>query len=702
MRRLSVAVGALCLVLGVLAGVVFRDSIREAWARGPQLLNSSAIVDDAAFTPEESGALVCAATFDDVAPDSVDEGDGGALRMSANRNLYSTIRDAAGNERGLNVNAAGGIAVTVAATQVDDAVFTPATSSVSMSGYFFDDVAPDSVDEDDGGAGRMSANRNIYQTIRDAAGNERGADVSAAFDLEVADDIAAALLTTIDSDTNDIKTAVEIIDNIVETNRAATNPISGQVGIAGGTGVDGATVVRVSLATDISLPAGTNGIGKLTANSGVDIGDVDVTDVIPGTGATNLGKAQGSVHGAGGTGVMILAVHTEDQVHTSVADGSHEALIVDSLGSLHVNPESHHVFNDMNTPGDWGALSDATTTIASSTNHIVGSSAVSFNKVNGSGETNGAICDTLGASLDLGAVSLHDILQAVVYIPALTVVDYVFIRLGEDASNYNEWRIQDDDLTAATWESLAFEVGGPNHGGNTGTGWDPSSIEYMCLGVGFDAESDALSGIIFDEFSYHTNQHTNAIIGSEVSSSVSSANVNLQKVGGSATDKGAGNASNGSQRIVIADDDTNTLKTTNAVEIMDDWDETNRAAVNLIASQVGVAADQGVSSALTVRTVEVQPNGETCTVVDPDQIDAADIAANANRLNIFCQNQGTEAVMLRLGATSGGTTGIVLHGGSVALDGLGASKLLTTTASIYLYDLDGNGNADTTCCQATN
>jgi hypothetical protein len=34
-----------------------------------------------------------------------------------------------------------------------------------------------------------------------------------------------------------------------------------------------------SATIDAALPAGTNGIGKLTANSGVDIGDVDVTSV---------------------------------------------------------------------------------------------------------------------------------------------------------------------------------------------------------------------------------------------------------------------------------------------------------------------------------------------------------------------------------------------------------------------------------------
>lgn len=40
-----------------------------------------------------------------------------------------------------------------------------------------------------------------------------------------------------------------------------------------------------------------------------------------------------------------------------------------------------------------------------------------------------------------------------------------------------------------------------------------------------------------------------------------------------------------------------------AVEIMDDWDETNRAAVNLIASQIGVQGGSGVVSANTLRAV---------------------------------------------------------------------------------------------------
>lgn len=50
--------------------------------------------------------------------------------------------------------------------------------------------------------------------------------------------------------------------------------ITGQAGIAGGTGVDGATVPRVTLATNVALPAGTN-----------NIGDVDVLTIAAGTNA---------------------------------------------------------------------------------------------------------------------------------------------------------------------------------------------------------------------------------------------------------------------------------------------------------------------------------------------------------------------------------------------------------------------------------
>lgn len=65
------------------------------------------------------------------------------------------------------------------ASGVDDAAFTIATDSVAPAGFLFDEVTPDSVNEGDVGLARMSANRVPYATLRDAAGNERGANVTA-------------------------------------------------------------------------------------------------------------------------------------------------------------------------------------------------------------------------------------------------------------------------------------------------------------------------------------------------------------------------------------------------------------------------------------------------------------------------------------------------------------------------------------------
>lgn len=91
------------------------------------ITGSGAIVDDAAFTPGSSLITMIGATFDNVGPDSVDEGDGGALRMSANRNLFATLRDAAGNERGVNVTA--GFALTVDGS----AVTQPISGTVTIN-----------------------------------------------------------------------------------------------------------------------------------------------------------------------------------------------------------------------------------------------------------------------------------------------------------------------------------------------------------------------------------------------------------------------------------------------------------------------------------------------------------------------------------------------------------------------------------------
>jgi hypothetical protein len=84
------------------------------------------------------------------------------------------------------------------------------------------------------------------------------------------------------------------------------------------------------------LAAGTNAIGKLAANSGVDIGDIDVTSIIPGTGATNLGKAIDTATGATDTGVLFLATRDDALSSLTPAEGDNVQLRVNAVGALQV------------------------------------------------------------------------------------------------------------------------------------------------------------------------------------------------------------------------------------------------------------------------------------------------------------------------------------------------------------------------------
>jgi hypothetical protein len=67
--------------------------------------------DDAAFTVGTDDVVPAAGIYRST-PDPVDDGDAGALAMSSDRELFVQVRDAAGNDRGLNVDASGNVGVT--------------------------------------------------------------------------------------------------------------------------------------------------------------------------------------------------------------------------------------------------------------------------------------------------------------------------------------------------------------------------------------------------------------------------------------------------------------------------------------------------------------------------------------------------------------------------------------------------------------
>ena len=304
--------------------------------------DTATLVDDAAFSPTTSRVMPVGFTFDDTTPDSVNEGDIGAARMSANRNVYMQLRDNAGNERGLNIDAAGAIAVTdgggtltidnatlsvtgggaqatalrvtmandssgvLAVTNtvlsvvgggteataqrvtiandstgvlsiddngasitidgtitvgtmanlteslVDDAAFSPGGSRVLPVGFTFDDTTPDSVNEGDIGAARMSANRVVYQTIRDAAGNERGVNVNASNQMSVSvDNTATVTVSSLPNEgqqtmANSISVAIASDQSTLTVNQATASNFNGQmVGNIAHDGADSGNPVKI-------------------------------------------------------------------------------------------------------------------------------------------------------------------------------------------------------------------------------------------------------------------------------------------------------------------------------------------------------------------------------------------------------------------------------------------------------------------------
>ncbi len=336
-----------------------------------QLLDDAIVADDAGFTPATTKVMMAGFEFDDTSPDTVNEGDAGAARMSANRNIYTTIRDAAGNERGLNVDANGAIAVTQGtatnlkaqaecyqggsavaegnplqvsvantgangtAIKVNVASGGIASGAIASGAVASGAFASGSIASGAIVAGAIAAGATSFVKLEDVASADADAGVPAMAirkgtpvntsgtdgDYEMLQMSAGRLWTSATIDTA-LPSGTNNIGDVDILSIAAGDNNIGNVDIVTvpaplsttGNGT-AATALRVTVASDstgvVGLATGSNAIGKLAANSGVDIGDVDVTSIVPGTGATNLGKSEDASHTSADVGVMALGVRTD-------------------------------------------------------------------------------------------------------------------------------------------------------------------------------------------------------------------------------------------------------------------------------------------------------------------------------------------------------------------------------------------------------
>jgi len=171
-----------------------------------QLIDNPVIVDDSAFTPATSSVMMFGAEFDDTSPDTVNEGDAGAVRMSANRNLFTTIRDAAGNERGVNVTSSNNLTVDVNAQTLTAIKVSATAAANTVSNPIFSEIT-------DGTTG----------VVVETAGTKKALNVNVTDgtnDMPTGDAVGRSLYTAIGDGTQTVD--VEALEADIDTKNAIT------------------------------------------------------------------------------------------------------------------------------------------------------------------------------------------------------------------------------------------------------------------------------------------------------------------------------------------------------------------------------------------------------------------------------------------------------------------------------------------------
>lgn len=225
----------------------------------------------------------------------------------------------------------------------DDADFTAGTTPGTPAMGVFESSPTSVTDGDMGVVGITTARRLKTSTTIDAAipaGNNNIGDVDVASSVlptgasTLAEQQSQTThLATIAGDTTDIEAAVELIDDTVATLGTTTYTEASSKGLVVGAvrrdadttlvdttnevaplQVNAAGQLKTTLIT--SLPAGTAAIGKLAANTGVDIGDVDVTSVpadpfgVNADAASATGSISAKLRFIAGTGIPITGTVT--------------------------------------------------------------------------------------------------------------------------------------------------------------------------------------------------------------------------------------------------------------------------------------------------------------------------------------------------------------------------------------------------------
>ena len=205
--------------------------------------------------------------------------------------------------------------------------------------------------------------------------------------------------------------------------------------------------------------------------------------------------------GAMGTGVQRITLATDDSQFGSI--GAASDVDGDIHGQLRYIGEhigsAENVVQACNDATDFAAVLDAQN-IADITNHATGSVAVEWDKTGGSNVESG-IDDTI-TSLNLSNFSVSDYIMVNSYIPDLSDVAKVSLRIGTSNAHYMQYDWDDSELVAATWQRLYRKL--DKFDAIVGNGWDLGAVTWVSWIVTFDGAANLLNAMIVDRISLLT------------------------------------------------------------------------------------------------------------------------------------------------------------------------------------------------------
>jgi len=248
-----------------------------------QLIDDAVYADDEDWTDNTSKHLLVGGVYQGT-PHTVTDGDVTPFLTDANGRLVVAATD---NGSTLSVDDGGGALTVDGTVAVTNAGLTELAGAINASSQMDVNLAA------------SNATVTVTGTITANLG---------ATDNGVLDNIDADLTTLIGH--------ADGIEGLLTTIDTDTGTLAGAVS---------GTEMQVDIVA--ALPAGTN-----------NIGDVDVLSIVPGTGATNLGKAIDAAGGATDTGVVPLAIRDDALSALTPVEGDYVPLRTGSTGALWVTP----------------------------------------------------------------------------------------------------------------------------------------------------------------------------------------------------------------------------------------------------------------------------------------------------------------------------------------------------------------------------